>query len=76
MGDSGTGGTKLFTSNLTGSSWLIGNFVGILPVALAKAQATAAKDEATAASPAPPGCCSSESTITHSNSSGAFHCRV
>ena len=36
-------------------SWLIGNRVGTLPVARAYAQATAAADDPTAASPAPPG---------------------
>ena len=75
VGDSGTGGTKDLGTKASGWSWLIGNRVGTLPVARAKAQATAAAEHATPASPAPPGW-SAESTMTDVEAGGTFHWRV
>src|SRR5690606_20354540 len=52
-GDAGTGGTNDLGSKWSGSRKLIGNSVGRVPVARAYAQATAAIDAATPASPTP-----------------------
>ena len=55
MGLCGMGGTVGSGSKPSGLLWLIGNSVGIVPVARAYAHATAAITGATANSPAPPG---------------------
>src|SRR3954453_24034213 len=55
VGDWGIDGVVGNGSKSSASLWLIGNSVGILPVALRYAQATAAIVAATPNSPAPPG---------------------
>ena len=55
---------------------LIGFLVGIVPVARANAQTTAAPVEATPNSPAPPGSSESDGMMCTSTSGGTFHSRV